>query len=207
MAARRRRKAPTKRRKRAPVKRYYRAPRRRRRRNPNPNPNPPRRKRRYYRSRRSTYRGRRGRRNPPAVMTLMPHLGWATAGFMATRFLGNTVTPMFVGITGDQPLFRMAIKLGVAYLGAWALEMGFGRKVFVPAFVGGSLEVAQDAIKTYVAPTFPFLSAYQEPLESYYERPMLPPNGPNANGNTGMGNYPNRSRMGSYYGGARRTVG
>jgi len=165
---------------------YRRTPARRRRRsNPNPNPNP-RTRRRYYARARSTVRRRR-RRNPPTMRQiqthLLPTLGWVTAGFMATRVVGNMVTPMLGGLTMGQPIMRMATKLGVAYLGAWLLEMGFGKRVFTYAFVGGSMEVVQDFAKTFIAPMFPMLGAYQEPLEVYYERSAI------ENGGNGIGAY------------------
>jgi len=189
--------------------------RRVRRRNPNPNPNPrrrrasgqrliplprmlypqrynpnPRRRKRVRRRAVSSYRRRR--RNPPSMRqvgtTLLPNLGWATAGFMTTKFVGNMVTPMLAGFglpgNGAQPLIRIGTKLGIAYLASWLLEFGFGKKVFVPAFVGGSLEVGQDIVNTYITPFFPTLGAYQDPLEVYYERSMIP-------GNNNMGAYNN----------------
>ena len=182
---------------------------RRRRRNPNPNPNPRRRRRaaiplprllypasynprrrRKTKRRRAVSSYRRRRRNPPSMKqvgtSLLPNLGWAVAGFSVTKMVGNVVTPMLTGFglttaPGTQPLVRIGTKLGIAYLGAWLLGFGFGRRVFVPAFVGGSLEVIQDIAATYIAPYFPTLGNYQEPLQVYYER--------QAQINNGMGDY------------------
>lgn len=163
---------------------FRRTPARRRRRNPNPNPNPRRRRRVSYR--RATTKRRR--RNPPSMRRvgthLMPQLGWATAGFMSTRIVGNMITPLLGGLTMGQPLVRMGTKLGVAYLAAWMLEFVGGRHVFTPAFIGGSIEVIQDFAKTFIAPMIPALGAYQEPLEVYYERPAAA-----ENGNNGIGVY------------------
>jgi len=79
---------------------------------------------------------------------------------------------MLAGITGGGDIMRIGIKFGVAYIAAWGLEMMLGKRVFTPAFVGGSLDAIQDVIKTYVAPTFPQLG---DPLALYYEPMMLPP--------------------------------
>jgi hypothetical protein len=80
---------------------------------------------------------------------------------------------MITGMVGDQPIFRIAVKLGVAYISAWGLSSFMGQRVFMPAMIGGSLEAIQDAIKTFIAPTFPMLAANYEPLQIYYE-PRVP---------------------------------
>jgi hypothetical protein len=83
--------------------------------------------------------------------------------------------PMLAGVGGDQPIIRVALKLGVAYASAWGLSNFMGSRVFMPAMLGGSIEAIQDAIKTFIAPTFPMLAANYEPLELYYEpRGYLP---------------------------------
>lgn len=125
--------------------------------------------RRSYRRRRS-YGG-----NPPAIRSIAGDLGWSAAGFMTTKVVGNMVTPMITGMVGDQPIFRIAVKLGVAYISAWGLSSFMGSRVFMPAMIGGSLEAVQDAVKTFIAPTFPMLAANYEPLQIYYEpRAMMP---------------------------------
>lgn len=94
---------------------------------------------------------------------------------MTTKVVGNMVTPMVAGIAGDQPLMRIAVKIGVAYLSAWGLASFMGQRVFMPAMLGGSIEAIQDAVKTFIAPTFPMLAANYEPMELYYEpRAYLP---------------------------------
>jgi hypothetical protein len=80
---------------------------------------------------------------------------------------------MLAGVTGGGDIMRIGVKFGVAYLSAWLLEMVMGKRVFIPAFVGGSLDGVQDVIKTFIAPTFPALA--EEPLQVYYEPTgMLP---------------------------------
>lgn len=130
------------------------------------------RRRRRRRSHRRSYR--RYRSNPAPIRSIAGDLGWAAAGFMTTKVVGNMAAPMLAGIGGDQPLIRIAMKLGVAYLSAWGLESFVGRRVFVPAMIGGSLEAIQDAVKTFIAPTFPMLAANYEPLEIYYHYPTAP---------------------------------
>ena len=78
------------------------------------------------------------------------------------------VTPMIAGIAGDQPIMRIGIKVLVAYMSAWGLASFMGQRVFMPAMLGGSIEAIQDAIKTFIAPTFPMLAENYEPLELYY---------------------------------------
>lgn len=145
------------------------------------------RRRRHYQARsrshrRRSYRRRSYRSNPPAIRSIAGELGWAAAGFMTTKVVGNMVTPMVSGIAGDQPIMRIAVKVGVAYLSAWGLASFMGQRVFMPAMLGGSIEAIQDAIKTFIAPTFPMLAANYEPLEAYYEPRYLP-------GPRGMGEY------------------
>lgn len=108
-------------------------------------------------------------------------LGWGAAGFMTTKVVGNFVNPMIAGMVGDQPIMKIGVKLGVAYLSAWALSNFIGAKVFAPAMLGGSMDAIQEAVRVFIAPTFPMLADYSS-LESYYEpRVMLP--------NRGMGEY------------------
>jgi hypothetical protein len=72
---------------------------------------------------------------------------------------------------------RIGVKLVVAYISAWGLSSFMGARVFTPAMLGGSIEAIQDAVKTFIAPTFPMLA---DPLEVYYEPRRLP---------AGMGEY------------------
>lgn len=147
--------------------------------------NPRRRRRRRSRNRRKrSFRRRSFRRNPPTIQTLGTNLGWAAAGFMTTKFVGNMVGQFMPGLAQQGgPLMRMGIKLGIAYVSAWGLEMAFGRRVFTPTFVGGSIEVIQDAVRTFISPMVPQLAAAEYPLEFYYDRPLPPP----------------EERMGAYY--------
>jgi hypothetical protein len=133
--------------------------------------NPRRHRRRHSyraRARRHSYR-----RNPPAIRGIAGELGWAAAGFMTTKVVGNMVTPMVAGIAGTSDISRIGIKIAVAYLSAWGLASFMGQRVFMPAMLGGSIEAIQDAIRTFIAPTFPMLAANYEPLEAYYEPRFL----------------------------------
>jgi len=132
----------------------------------------PRRRRRSVRraSRQSPRRRRSYGHNPPAIRTVIGELGWGAAGFMSTKIVGNLASPMLSGIGGmDSPIMRVALKVGIAYVSAWGLSNFFGQKVFIPAMLGGSMEAIQDAVKTFIAPTFPMLAMNYEPLETYYE--------------------------------------
>lgn len=84
---------------------------------------------------------------------------WAGAGYMATKVTGNFIAPMLPMAPENQPMMRIAIKAGTAYLAAWAGEVLMGqRRVFMPMFLGGAMSAVEDVIKTYVAPTFPMLA-------------------------------------------------
>jgi hypothetical protein len=93
---------------------------------------------------------------------------------MTTKVVGNMVSPMVSGIAGDQPIMRIGVKFLVAYISAWGLSNFMGSRVFMPAMLGGSIEAIQDAVKTFIAPTFPMLAANYEPLDAYYEPRYLP---------------------------------
>lgn len=152
--------------------------------------NPKRRRRVRRRRGYALNKRRRWRRNPAPVKTIFTDIGYTAAGFMATKFVGNMVAPMLGGI-GNQPLMRIGAKLGVAYLTAWGAEKMLGARWFMPVMIGGSLEVIQDVVRTYVAPSVPALAAAEYPLEMYYEAPlMLPPGGQ-------MSEYSN-SEIGTY---------
>lgn len=150
------------------------SPRRRRRaRSYRNNPNPPRRRRKrsYYGNR---PRRRRGyRRNPPPFMAIGTELMWAGAGFIGTKVVGNFVTPM-LGPAIAGPGMRIAIKAGVAYLVAWGGEMMMGRRFFMPLFLGGSAEVLQDIVSTYLKPMFPMLGADEYDMTAYPELSAYP---------------------------------
>ncbi len=140
----------------------------------------------YANPRRRRYR-RNFMRGAPGIRSVAGDLGWSAAGFMTTKVVGNMVTPMIAGVVGDQPIVRIGVKLGVAYVSAWALSSFMGSRVFMPAMIGGSLEAIQDAIRTFIAPTFPMLAANYEPLQLYYE--------PRAQ----MQRLPARRGLGTYY--------
>lgn len=89
-------------------------------------------------------------------------LAFAGVGFVGTKLTGNFVNqfiaPMLGGV-GDQPLMRMAVKAGTAYLFAWGWEvMMRDKRNFTPIFLGGAMSVVEDIIATYIAPTFPMLA-------------------------------------------------
>lgn len=133
----------------------------------------PRRRRHRRRSRNRRYSGYRS--NPPALRSVAGEIGWGTAGFLTTKVVGNLAAPMLGGLGGDQPVIRIGIKFGIAYVSAWALSSFMGSRVFMPAMLGGSIEAIQDAVKSFIAPTFPMLAANYEPLGTYYEPAFLPP--------------------------------
>lgn len=118
---------------------------------------------RHRRRRRSSYRS-----NPPSVRSIAGEIGWGAAGYMTTKVVGNFVTPMVGGVVGTSDIARIGVKIGVAYLSAWALSLAFGQRVFMTAMIGGSLEAIQDATKTFIAPTFPMLADYGG-MGVYYE--------------------------------------
>lgn len=100
----------------------------------------------------------RHRRNPPGIKSLTRPLMWGAAGLATAKFVSSTVTPM-VGatVTSSVPM-RIAWGLGMAYVGAWVLEMLGGD--FQAAFIGGAMSPAQDFITNYVTPIVPQISAY-----------------------------------------------
>lgn len=147
------------------------APKRRRRRRNKVYSGNPRRRRRSVRRARS--RSRRYHHNLPAMRGIAGELGWAAAGYMGSKVVGNVLTPMVAGFVGDQPVMRIGVKLGVAYLTAWGLSSFMGSRVFIPAMIGGSIGALQDAVATFIAPTFPMLADYGQ-LETYYEPRALP---------------------------------
>jgi hypothetical protein len=71
-----------------------------------------------------------------------------------------------------QPIFRMVLKGGIAYLIAWAGENMMGRRAFEPVFLGGAVEVIHDFVRTFFAPAMPILAgddrlaAWPYPLEA-----------------------------------------
>jgi hypothetical protein len=73
---------------------------------------------------------------------------------------GGLMTPVGMetqpGLT--QPIFRMIIKGGIAYLIAWAGENMMGRRAFEPVFLGGAVEVIHDFVRTFFAPAVPILA-------------------------------------------------
>lgn len=96
-------------------------------------------------------------------MGFLKEVGTVAIGYYGTRISAGFVLPM-IGIAGDLP--RIAIKgvvaFGFAYLGGMIL----GSRAKESLLIGGALEVAQDAIKTYVSPFVPALAAAE--MDSYY---------------------------------------
>lgn len=96
-------------------------------------------------------------------MGFLKEVAFVAGGYYGTKISAGFVLPM-VGIAGDLP--RIAIKsvvaFGVAYIGGMLL----GPRVKESLLMGGALEVAQDAIKTYLSPFVPALAAAE--MESYY---------------------------------------
>lgn len=140
----------------------------------------------HRRSRRRSYR-----RNPPRVQSLFTDTLWAGAGFIGTKFVGNMVMPM-IGVT--QPIARIGVKAGLAYVTAWGVEMMMGRGVFTPVFLGGMAEVIQDTVRNFISPMFPALAAAEYPLEAYYEgmsQYALPEN-------SGVSQYDTAESVGAY---------
>lgn len=168
--------------------------RRRKRRNPNPNPNPFRRRRRArlmnprrrHKRRRNPLFGHARRRhtyrhNPPAIRGLARPLMWGAAGFVASKFVNNTVTPLVGASMQGSPVTRIGWKLAIAYITAWGLEMLGGE--FTPAFIGASGDAVQDFSNTYLVGTIPGLSGmglynYQARqgmgLYQFPNRPQIP---------------------------------
>ena len=114
-------------------------------------------------------RTRRHYRSNPGLGSMIPSMGFlkevafVAGGYYGTKISAGFVLPM-VGISGDLPriAIKAAVAFGVSYLGGMLL----GSKVKESLLMGGALEVAQDAIRTYVSPFVPALAAAD--LESYY---------------------------------------
>jgi hypothetical protein len=147
----------------------------------------PRRRRRSVRHNRVHHR-RRGRRNP-SLGSFIPSMGFLKeVAFVATGYYGTKISAGFVlpmvGIAGDIP--RLAVKSVVAFAFSYVGGMLLGPRVKESLLMGGALEVAQDAIKTYLSPFVPALAAAE--MESYY----LPGQAPLSETGT-------RQSTGSYY--------
>ena len=98
-------------------------------------------------------------------MGFLKEVAFVATGFYSTKISAGFVLPMLGTMAaGDLP--RIAIKsvvaFGVSYIGGMLL----GSRVRESLLLGGALEVAQDAIKTYVSPFVPALAAAE--MESYY---------------------------------------
>lgn len=125
--------------------------------------------RRRRRSHVAVRRTRRHYRRNPGIASMIPSMGFlkevgtVAVGYYGTKISAGFVLPM-VGISGDIP--RLAVKsvvaFGVSFLGGMIL----GSRVKESLLIGGALEVAQDAIKTYLSPFVPALAAAE--MESYY---------------------------------------
>lgn len=125
--------------------------------------------RRRRRSHVAVRRTRRHYRSNPGLGSMIPSMGFlkevafVAGGYYGTKISAGFVLPM-VGISGDLPriAIKAAVAFGVSYLGGMLL----GSKVKESLLMGGALEVAQDAIRTYVSPFVPALAAAD--MESYY---------------------------------------
>lgn len=164
-----------------PKRRNPRRRRHHRRRNPvrmsfSPRRNPRRRHRRRRHNPPAFFANRRRRhyrRNPPALRTLGTDLMWGTAGLVTTKFVGNTITPMVGATITGQPLMRIAWKLAMAYVSAWGLSQVGGDGIFTPAFVGGSMDAAQDFVTNYITPLVPQIAGGGG-MGVYYGGPRVP---------------------------------
>lgn len=115
-------------------------------------------------------------------MGFLKEVAMVAGGYYATKISAGFVLPM-VGIAGDLP--RIAVKAAVAFGISYIGGMVLGARAKESLLMGGALEVAQDAIKTYLSPFVPALAAAD--MESYY----LP--GANAHADTGT------QHAGAYY--------
>ena len=119
---------------------------------------------------------RRGYRRNPGVSSFIPSTGFLKeiafvgAGYYGTRIAYNFVGPM-IGIGGDLP--RLAIKSVVAFGVSYVGGMLFGSSVRNSLLLGGSFEVFQDAVKTYVSPFVPMLAAADMQDVSAYFQPSV----------------------------------
>jgi hypothetical protein len=96
-------------------------------------------------------------------MGFLKEVAFVAGGYYGTKISAGFVLPM-IGIAGDLP--RLAIKSVVAFGFAYLGGMLLGARAKESLLIGGALEVAQDAIKTYVSPFVPALAAAD--MESYY---------------------------------------
>lgn len=108
-------------------------------------------------------------------MGFLKEVAFVAGGYYGTKISAGFVLPM-IGINGDLP--RLAIKSVVAFGVAYVGGMLLGSRVKESLLMGGALEVAQDAIKTYLSPFVPALAAAE--MESYY----LPSGSPQADTGT-----------------------
>jgi len=105
----------------------------------------------------------------PGLGRLIPSMGFlkevafVAGGYYGTKISAGFVLPM-IGVGGDLPriAIKAAVAFGVSYVGGALL----GSRVRESLLLGGALEVAQDAIKTYLSPFVPALAAAD--MESYY---------------------------------------
>jgi hypothetical protein len=117
----------------------------------------------------------------------MPSMGFirevttVAAGFYATKISAGFILPM-IGPMAQGNFTRIIAKSAVAFGVSWLGGFMLGARVKESLLMGGALEVAQDAIKTWVSPFVPALAAAE--MESYY----LPP-GNAVSGEGGVGTY------------------
>jgi hypothetical protein len=104
---------------------------------------------------------------------LIPTAGFLTEiAYVATGFYGTKMTAGFVlpMIGVQQPLVRILTKGVIAWGLATVGGMMLGRSAQSSLLIGGALETAQDAIRTYVSPFVPALAAADmEQLSAYYQ--------------------------------------
>lgn len=119
-------------------------------------------RRHAYAMNRRHHRRHRYSHNPPAASSIVMELGVSAVGYIGTKLVGNYATPFLPAGMGQQPIVRIMVKGGLAYLVAWGGEKLLGRRYFMPLFLGGALEAVQDLVKTFLAPSFPALGDYNE---------------------------------------------
>lgn len=88
-----------------------------------------------------------------------------TGGFVGTKLVGNWVLPMIPQVQ-TMPILRILGKGVLAWAVGWGAGTLLGRRAGQLFMLGGFVEVLDDAIKTYVGPFIPALSAYPE-LSAY----------------------------------------
>jgi hypothetical protein len=114
-------------------------------------------------------------------MGFLKEVTMVAGGFYATKISAGFVLPM-LGTMASGNIQRIAFKGVVAFAVAYLGGMVLGARAKESLLMGGALEVAQDAIKTFVSPFVPALAAAE--MESYYL-----PGGDAVSGEGGVGQY------------------